>query len=70
MVLNHNHPAIRNAVIEAASDSFKLVHNRNGSRNGATGDELVPTMDIVHGESGTGATMGAIRLAIWFYRSR
>ncbi len=43
----HNHPAIRNAVIEAAERGFKLRRaNRDGSENGGTGHQLVPTMDM------------------------
>ncbi len=39
MVLGHNHPAIRNAVIEAASRGPELWRaDRNGSENGGPGD--------------------------------
>ena len=58
MVLGHNHPAIRNAVIEAAERGLSFgaptemevkmaqlklwCTNRNGSENGATGDRTGP----------------------------
>jgi glutamate-1-semialdehyde 2,1-aminomutase len=39
MVLGHNHPAIRNAVIEAAQRGLSFgAPNRNGSQNGGAGD--------------------------------
>lgn len=51
MVLGHNHPAIRNAVIEAAERGLSLCTNRNGSENGATGDRTGPDHGYgAHGE--------------------
>ena len=65
MVLGHNHPAIRNAVIEAlrAGESIDKIYlqkgeadktlgtNRNGSENGATGDRTGPDHGYgAHGE--------------------
>ncbi|STT84148.1 glutamate-1-semialdehyde aminotransferase [Klebsiella pneumoniae] len=39
MVLGHNHPAIRNAVIEAATRGLSFgAADRNGSENGGPGD--------------------------------
>jgi glutamate-1-semialdehyde 2,1-aminomutase len=37
MVLGHNHPAIRNAVIEAAERGLLWRTDRNGSENGGAG---------------------------------
>ncbi|MDC9598601.1 glutamate-1-semialdehyde 2,1-aminomutase [Xenorhabdus anantnagensis] len=65
MVLGHNHPAIRNAVIEAAERGLSF-----GAPTAAEVEmaklvtELVPSMDMVRMvNSGTEATMSAIRLA-------
>ncbi|SFN16799.1 glutamate-1-semialdehyde 2,1-aminomutase [Izhakiella capsodis] len=68
MVLGHNHPAIRNAVIEAATHGLSF-----GAPTAMEVDmarlvtELVPSMDMVRMvNSGTEATMSAIRLARGF----
>ncbi|MDX7986661.1 glutamate-1-semialdehyde-2,1-aminomutase [Xenorhabdus sp. 12] len=65
MVLGHNHPAIRNAVIEAAERGLSF-----GAPTAAEVEmaklvtDLVPSMDMVRMvNSGTEATMSAIRLA-------
>ncbi|MBP2169865.1 glutamate-1-semialdehyde 2,1-aminomutase [Erwinia toletana] len=65
MVLGHNHPAIRNAVIEAAERglSFGAPTEMEVKMAGLV-CQLVPTMDMVRMvNSGTEATMSAIRLA-------
>lgn len=72
MLHGHNHPAIREAVIEASN---------NGLSFGAPTEieltmakkvcELIPSIDQVRMvSSGTEATMSAIRLARGFYRQR
>ncbi len=68
MVLGHNHPAIRNAVIEAASRGLSFgAPTEMEVKMAALVTELVPTMDMVRMvNSGTEATMSAIRLARGF----
>lgn len=65
MVLGHNHPAIRNAVIEAAERGLSFgAPTEMEVKMAALVTELVPTMDMVRMvNSGTEATMSAIRLA-------
>lgn len=71
MVLSHNHPAIRNAVIEAAERGLSFgAPTEMEVKMAQLVTELVPTMDMVRMvNSGTEATMSAIR-GPWFYRSR
>ncbi|RWR00468.1 glutamate-1-semialdehyde aminotransferase [[Pantoea] beijingensis] len=68
MVLGHNHPAIRNAVIEAAERGLSFgAPTEMEVKMAALVCELVPTMDKVRMvNSGTEATMSAIRLARGF----
>ncbi|WP_075182145.1 glutamate-1-semialdehyde 2,1-aminomutase [Pantoea sp. 1.19] len=68
MVLGHNHPAIRDAVIEAATRGLSFGAPTEMEVNMAQlVTELVPTMDMVRMvNSGTEATMSAIRLARGF----
>ena len=68
MVLGHNHPAIRNAVIEAAQRGLSLgAPTEMEVKMAELVTELVPTMDMVRMvNSGTEATMSAIRLARGF----
>ncbi|WP_312606011.1 glutamate-1-semialdehyde 2,1-aminomutase, partial [Kosakonia cowanii] len=68
MVLGHNHPAIRNAVIEAASRGLSFgAPTEMEVKMAELVTELVPTMDMVRMvNSGTEATMSAIRLARGF----
>ena len=68
MVLGHNHPAIRNAVIEAAERGLSFgAPTEMEVKMAALVTELVPTMDMVRMvNSGTEATMSAIRLARGF----
>ncbi len=68
MVLGHNHPAIRNAVIEAAQRGLSFgAPTEMEVKMAALVTELVPTMDMVRMvNSGTEATMSAIRLARGF----
>ena len=63
MVLGHNHPAIRNAVIEAATRGLSFgAPTEMEVKMAAPVTELVPTMDMVRMvNSGTEATMSAIR---------
>ena len=65
MVLGHNHPAIRNAVIEAASRGLSFgAPTEMEVKMAQLVTELVPTMDMVRMvNSGTEATMSALRLA-------
>jgi len=65
MVLGHNHPAIHNAVIEAAQRGLSFGAPTEIEISMAQlVTELVPTMDKVRMvNSGTEATMSAIRLA-------
>ncbi len=65
MVLGHNHPVIRNAVIEAAQRGLSFGAPTEIEISMAQlVTELVPTMDKVRMvNSGTEATMSAIRLA-------
>ncbi len=65
MVLGHNHPAIRNAVIEAAERGLSFgAPTEMEVTMAKLVTELVPTMDMVRMvNSGTEATMSAIRLA-------
>lgn len=65
MVLGHNHPAIRNAVIEAAQRGLSFgAPTEMEVKMAELVTELVPTMDMVRMvNSGTEATMSAIRLA-------
>ncbi len=68
MVLGHNHPAIRNAVIEAAERglSFGAPTEMEVTMAQLVTD-LMPNMDMVRMvNSGTEATMSAIRLARGF----
>ena len=68
MVLGHNHPSIRNAVIEAAQRGLSFgAPTEMEVKMAALVTELVPTMDMVRMvNSGTEATMSAIRLARGF----
>lgn len=68
MVLGHNHPAIRQAVIEAAERGLSFgAPTEIEIKMAALVTELVPTMDMVRMvNSGTEATMSAIRLARGF----
>ncbi|WP_034912433.1 glutamate-1-semialdehyde 2,1-aminomutase [Erwinia sp. 9145] len=68
MVLGHNHPAIRDAVIEAAARGLSFGAPTEMEITMARRvTELVPTMDMVRMvNSGTEATMSAIRLARGF----
>ncbi|MTD27303.1 glutamate-1-semialdehyde 2,1-aminomutase [Erwinia sorbitola] len=68
MVLGHNHPAIRNAVIEAAGRGLSFgAPTEMEVKMAKLVTELVPTMDMVRMvNSGTEATMSAIRLARGF----
>ncbi|MFW0856159.1 glutamate-1-semialdehyde 2,1-aminomutase [Cronobacter dublinensis] len=70
MVLGHNHPAIRNAVIEAAQRGLSFgAPTEMEVKMAQLVTELVPTMDMVRMvNSGTEATMSAIRLARGFTR--
>ncbi len=65
MVLGDNHPAIRNAVIEAAERGLSFgAPTEMEVKMAQLVTELVPTMDMVRMvNSGTEATMSAIRLA-------
>jgi len=68
MVLGHNHPAIRNAVIEAAQRGLSFgAPTEMEVKMAELVTELVPTMNMVRMvNSGTEATMSAIRLARGF----
>ena len=68
----HNHPAIRNAVIEAAERGLSFgAPTEMEVKMAELVTELVPTMDMVRMvNSGTEATMSAIRLGARFHRSR
>jgi len=68
MILGHNHPAIRNAVIEAVSRGLSFgAPTEMEVKMAELVTELVPTMDMVRMvNSGTEATMSAIRLARGF----
>ncbi len=68
MVLGHNHPAIRDAVIEAAGRGLSFgAPTEMEVRMAQLVTDLVPTMDMVRMvNSGTEATMSAIRLARGF----
>ena len=68
MVLGHNHPAIRNAVIEAAQRGLSFgAPTEMEVKMAELVTELVPTIDMVRMvNSGTEATMSAIRLARGF----
>lgn len=68
MVLGHNHPAIRNAVIEAAQRGLSFgAPTEMEVKMAELVTQLVPTMDMVRMvNSGTEATMSAIRLARGF----
>ena len=63
MVLGHNHPAIRDAVIEAAQRGLSFgAPTEMEVKMAQLVTELVPTMDMVRMvNSGTEATMSAIR---------
>ena len=65
MVLGHNHPAIRNAVIEAAERGLSFgAPTEMEVKMAQLVTELVPTMDMVRMvNSGPEATMSALRLA-------
>lgn len=68
MVLGHNHPAIRNAVIEAAQQGLSFgAPTEMEVKMAELVTTLVPGMDMVRMvNSGTEATMSAIRLARGF----
>ncbi|NIY47986.1 glutamate-1-semialdehyde 2,1-aminomutase [Cedecea colo] len=68
MILGHNHPAIRNAVIEAVERGLSFgAPTEMEVKMAELVTELVPTMDMVRMvNSGTEATMSAIRLARGF----
>ncbi|URQ61561.1 glutamate-1-semialdehyde 2,1-aminomutase [Pantoea alhagi] len=70
MVLGHNHPAIRNAVIEAAERGLSFgAPTEMEVKMAELVCELVPSMEMVRMvNSGTEATMSAIRLARGFTR--
>ena len=72
MVLGHNHPAIRNAVIEAAERGLSFgAPTEMEVKMAALVTELVPTMDMVRMvNSGTEATMSAIRSGPRLHRPR
>ncbi|MBE7553037.1 MAG: glutamate-1-semialdehyde 2,1-aminomutase [Anaerolineales bacterium] len=65
MVLGHNHPAIRNAVIEAAERGLSFgAPTEMEVKMAELVTNLVPTMDMVRMvNSGTEATMSVLRLA-------
>ena len=65
MVLGHNHPAIRTAVIKAVEKGLSFgAPTADEVEMAKFVTELVPSMDMVRMvNSGTGATMSAIRLA-------
>ncbi len=65
MVLGHNHPAIRTAVIKAVEKGLSFgAPTADEVEMAKFVTELVPSMDMVRMvNSGTEATMGAIRLA-------
>ena len=65
MVLGHNHPAVRDAVIEAAERGLSFgAPTEIEVKMAALVTELIPSMDMVRMvNSGTEATMSAIRLA-------
>ncbi len=68
MVLGHNHPAIRNAVIEVAERGLSFgAPTEMEVKMAELVCELVPSMEMVRMvNSGTEATMSAIRLARGF----
>ena len=68
MILGHNHPSIRNAVIDAVSRGLSFgAPTEMEVKMAELVTELVPTMDMVRMvNSGTEATMSAIRLARGF----
>ena len=68
MVLGHNHPAIRNAVIEAAERGLSFgAPTEMEVKMAELVCELVPSIEMVRMvNSGTEATMSAIRLARGF----
>ncbi|MEY4474372.1 MAG: glutamate-semialdehyde--aminomutase [Pseudomonadota bacterium] len=68
MVLGHNHPAIRQAVIDAVEHGLSFgAPTEMEVKMAELLTELVPTMDMVRiVNSGTEATMSAIRLARGF----
>ncbi|AXF78460.1 glutamate-1-semialdehyde 2,1-aminomutase [Erwinia tracheiphila] len=70
MVLGHNHPAIRNAVIDAAQRGLSFgAPTEMEVKMAELVTSLVPGMDMVRMvNSGTEATMSAIRLARGFTR--
>ncbi len=65
MVLGHNHPAVRDAVLEAVGRGLSFgAPTAIEVKMAALVTELVPSMDMVRMvNSGTEATMSAIRLA-------
>src|SRR5471030_2236669 len=65
MVLGHNHPAVRDAVLDAVGRGLSFgAPTAIEVKMAALVTELVPTMDMVRMvNSGTEATMSAIRLA-------
>lgn len=65
MVLGHNHPAVREAVLEAVGRGLSFgAPTAIEVKMAALVTQLVPTMDMVRMvNSGTEATMSAIRLA-------
>jgi glutamate-1-semialdehyde 2,1-aminomutase len=67
MILGHNAPAVRDAVIEAVSRGLSYGAPTGRSDHGRNGARLVPSMEQVRMvNSGTEATMSAIRLARGF----
>lgn len=72
MVLGHNHPAIRNAVIEAAERGLSFgAPTEMEVKMAQLVTELVPTMDMVRMvNSGTGSDDERHPPGPWFYRSR
>ena len=68
MVLGHNHPAIRSAVIEAAERGLSFgAPTEMEVKMAELVCDLVPSMEMVRMvNSGTEATMSAIRLARGF----
>jgi len=65
MILGHNHPAIKNAVIQAAESGLSFgAPTRNEILMAKKVKQLIPSIELVRMvSSGTEATMSAIRLA-------
>lgn len=65
MILGHNHPDIRNAVIDAVQNGLSFgAPTENEVKIAALISELIPSVEMIRMvNSGTEATMSAIRLA-------